>query len=258
MVALLAVIVFGGLKRIAGAAEQLIPLLSVGYLLGGMVVLWQYRQEVPGCLAEIFRQAFSWKGVTGGAGGSLMAAGIRYGVGRGVFSNEAGLGSSGMVYAAAENARPVEAGMWGIFELFLDTMVVCTVTALVVLTTGTAGSAPGAGMVAEGFAKVFGSAGEVFVTVSVVLFAFAAMLGWEFYGERGMITLTGEETKGYRWLFLAAAYVGGTARLEMVWDLSEIFNGLMALPNLYALFRLSGEVVEETRAYFLQKKETRR
>ena len=246
VVLVLIVVIFGGLKRIARVSEGLIPVLSVVYLLGGMVVIAVHGGNLPECLRRMGEEAFSLKSAAGGIGGSALAAALRYGVGRGVFSNEAGLGSSGMVYGAAEGAKPSEAGMWGIFELFLDTMVVCTVTALAILTAGTVEIGAGAGMVSAAFGSVFGRVGEVFVAVSVVLFAFASMLGWEYYGERGFCTLSGQEDgRGYRAIFLAVAFLGGVARLELVWNLSEIFNGLMALPNLYAIFRLRRVVLEE-------------
>ena len=163
-------------------------------------------------------------------------------------SNEAGLGSSGMVYAAADDAKPVEQGMWGIFEVFVDTIVVCTVTAFAILSSGALDAGKtGAALTVAAFETILGPVGSFFISISIVLFALASMLGWAYYGERGFCKLVGENNAIlYRIIFVACAVAGSAARLELVWNLSEIFNGLMALPNLYAIMVLSPIVVQET------------
>ncbi|MDD6174593.1 MAG: sodium:alanine symporter family protein [Firmicutes bacterium] len=252
LAAVLAMVIFGGLTRIASVTEKLIPALSVLYTLAALAVIVLHADRLPGVFAEIFKQAFSLSAAVGGAAGSGVRAAMRYGFSRGIFSNEAGLGSSGMVYAAAEDARPVEQGMWGIFEVFVDTVVVCTVTAAAILSSGvlTQGKT-GAALTAAAFETVLGPVGSWFVSVSIVLFALASMLGWAYYGERGFCRLAGEKGAPlYRAVFLCAAAAGSAAKLELVWNLSEIFNGLMALPNLYAILCLSPVVVQETERWF--------
>ncbi|MGI6261851.1 MAG: alanine/glycine:cation symporter family protein [Acutalibacteraceae bacterium] len=252
LAAVLAVIVFGGLTRIAAVTEKLIPALSILYTLAALAVIVLHAERLPRVFAEIFEQAFSVSAATGGAAGIGIRAAMRYGFSRGIFSNEAGLGSSGMVYAAAEDAKPVEQGMWGIFEVFVDTIVVCTVTAVAILSSGAlAQGKTGAALTVAAFETVLGSVGSLFISASVLLFALASMLGWAYYGERGFCRLAGEKGAPlYRVVFIAAAVAGSAAKLELVWNLSEIFNGLMALPNLYAILCLTPVVVEETKHWF--------
>ena len=256
----LALVVFGGLNRIAAVTEKLIPALSVLYTLGGIAVIVLHTDQVPRMLSEIFRQAFTVSAAVGGAAGTGIRAAMRYGFSRGIFSNEAGLGSSGMVYAAAEDAKPVEQGMWGIFEVFADTIVVCTVTAFAILSSGAAAQAKtGAALTVAAFETVLGQTGSLFISVSIVLFALASMLGWAYYGERGFCRFAGENGAVlYRFVFVAAAVAGCTAKLELVWNLSEIFNGLMALPNLYAILLLTPVVVEETNRWFAKRSRGRK
>lgn len=270
--ALLAMVVIGGLKRIAAVSEKLLPLITGLFLAGGAAVIITHGQNLLPALSDILRCAFCPRAAGGGAAGYTVAQAMRYGIARGVFSNEAGLGSSVMIHSSSEVKEPVEQGMWSILEIFVDTMVVCTVTALAILTSGVyspeaalsqlAGQAAEAGAAADGimagapitvaaFSTVFGAAGGAFVAGSVALFAFASLICWEYYGERGLEYLTGGPrlTPVYKGLFVAAAAVGSVADLGAVWAISDTFNGLMMLPNLLAIFLLSPKVFDAARRY---------
>lgn len=244
-------IIFGGIKRIAQVTEKLIPLLSLFYAIGGIAVVLFHLDRFLPSLGSILAGAFSGRSATGGAVGMGIALAMRHGVSNGIFSNEAGLGSSGMLYAEPEDAQPVAQGFWGIFEVFADTIVVCSITALAILCGGVPlDSKTGASLVIAAFETVFGSTGGIFVALSIALFAFASMMGWAYYGERSFVKIAGGNVNGYRLLFVVAAYIGCVLQLRMVWGLSEIFNGLMAVPNLIALVLLAPIVREETEKWF--------
>ncbi|MBQ9082290.1 MAG: sodium:alanine symporter family protein [Clostridia bacterium] len=233
-------VVCGGVRRIAQVAEAAIPALSLLYGIGGLTVIVCHMDRLGPALAEIVSGALTGQAAAGGAAGAGIAAAMRHGFSAGIFSNEAGLGSSGMVYAAAEDADPAEQGLWGMFEVFVDTMVVCTITALAILTSGAReGGQTGAELTIAAFETVFGAWGSAIVAVSIALFALASMLGWAYYGERSCRALSGGTGRGYRVLFIGAAALGCLMRLEAVWGLSEIFNGLMAVPNLITLVLLA-------------------
>lgn len=236
-------VICGGLGRIGRVAERVIPLLSILYGAGGLIVIGCHASQVGPALWSIVTGAFSGQAAVGGVAGATVAAAMRYGFSAGIFSNEAGLGSSGMIYAAADDADPTEQGLWSMFEVFVDTMVVCSITALAILTSGVCGQGlSGADLTIAAFETVFGPWGSGMVAVSVALFAWASMLGWACYGEQSWRTLTRSGGGVYRFLFIGAAALGCLLRLELVWGMSEIFNGLMAVPNLIALVLLAGEV----------------
>ncbi len=255
---ILGIVMSGGLKRVSSLAEMLVPLMAGLYLGGALYVLAYHKAALPKAFHDIFKYAFSPQaGVSGIAGYSISHA-MRSGISRGIFSNEAGLGSSVMVHAAADVKEPSEQGMWAIFEVFFDTLVMCTLTALVILSSGVYdplvyGSALGAPyfgdlatgvrLTAAAFSTVFGKLGEAFVSVSLVLFAFSTLLGWSFYGECGAEYLFGESSvKTYRMAFVLAAGLGCVTKLSLAWALSDTFNGLMALPNLAGILWLRNEV----------------
>ena len=256
----------GGLGRIARVSELLVPVMALLFLGSGAVVLAARAEHIPGALEQIFTCALTPGAGAGGAAGYTVTAAMRYGVARGVFTNEAGMGSSALVHASSGARRPGEQGMWGILEVFVATILVCTVTALVILTAGVydpaaalsaivsgelSGAAAGAPLTARSFAAVLGSAGEGIVAVCLLLFAFSSLLGWSYYGEAGLGWLLGGERwrKGYRALFLLTAAAGGAAELTAVWELVDLFTALMALPNLTALILLSPQALSELRAY---------
>lgn len=253
--AVLAVGVFavtvGGIKRIASAAEKIIPPMTAVFILASLAVIIKNYRAVPSALGSIFNGAFSLRAVAGGAAGYGIKKAVRYGVARGVFSNEAGLGSNAIIHAAADTDSPAEQGCWGILEVFLDTVLMCTLTAVTLLVSGVdIKGGDGASMCAEAFSTVFGRMGEAFVSVSILIFAFATLIGWSYYGRRGLEYLVGEKSrKAYNAVYAAAVFLGCISELELVWELSDLANALMAVPNLVSLCMLSDEAAREIKAY---------
>ena len=255
-------VILGGLKRVAAVTEAIVPLMALFYLFGALTVVCVHWTAVPAAFAAIFRGAFGLQAAGGGVLGYGMARAISWGFKRGAFSNEAGLGASVLVHCAANVEEPVQQGMWGMFEVFADTMVVCTLTALVVLTSGLVDLDTGAALtgvegpalVGQAFSTVFGAFGPQFIAVSVLLFAYSTTLGWSHYGTRAVVYLLGERAAaGYKLVFAAMVLVGAVMKLDLAWALSDTFNGLMMLPNLVGVVGLSGVVVRETQAYLKQK-----
>lgn len=243
-------VLLGGLKRAASFTEKLMPLLSGVYILACLTVIFAFLPRVPGAFKAIFIGAFSPRAAAGGVFGTVMT-GIR----RGVSSNEAGLGSSVMVHSCAEVECPAQQGMWGIFEVFVDTVVVCTLTALVILVSGVSGSESGAVLSARAFSSVFGSLGSPFVAVCVALFAFSTLVGWSCYGEKCFVYLFGESRVFvYRAAFVGFTVLGSVLRVDAVWDISDILNALMVFINVPAVFLLSPKVFSETAAFVRAKK----
>lgn len=253
-------VVFGGIKRISETAEKLVPFSAGLYMILCGIVIFSCYDRVPAVFELIIREAFNFKSVAGGAAGYGMAQAIRCGISRGVFSNEAGLGSLAVLHGSAdENATPEEQGMWAIFEVFFDTIVSCTLTALVILCTaqtdgagGVAfyadGQSDGSAMIAACFTRSFGIAGGWLTAVSMGLFAFATIIAWFYLGRQAAAYLTEHLRCSrsvllfYSFLYVNAVFFGCIARLELVWSLSDIFNGLMAAPNLIGIVLLSREV----------------
>lgn len=223
-----------------------------------MIVLVLQRQRLPQAFSLIFDSAFSLSSATGGIAGYGVAQAVRYGFARGIFTNEAGLGSAPIAHAAADAKHPAAQGMWGIFEVFVDTLVVCTLTALVILTSGVADHGfSGAGMTAAAFSAVLGPWGGKMVSFSLIFYAIAAMIGWSFYGEQSLIYLLHGKKHTlsiYRGLFLFSCFIGSIAKLDFVWSVADILNGLMAAPNLLALLCLSDIVFHTTKDYFSAQK----
>jgi len=247
---LIALVIFGGLAIIARVTEKIVPAMAGLFLLASVAVLVVNHRALPGALGLIFREAFRLPAAAGGAAGYGIAKAMRYGVARGVFSNEAGLGSSAVVHAAADVKEPAVQGLWGICEVFIDTLLMCTVTALVLLCSGAWRDHAGVAMVGAAFTGALGRWGEYFVAVSIALFAFATLTGWSFYGEQGARYLFGEKSvKAYRVLYLGAIVIGCVMRLETVWALADVLNGLMAIPNLIGVVVLSGQAIRELRKW---------
>ncbi len=262
LAAVSAVILLGGLKRVAAVAEKLVPAMALLYIVGALTVVGVHITAVPAALAAIVKGAFGLQAAGGGVVGYGLSRAITWGFKRGAFSNEAGLGSSVMVHAASNVKEPVQQGMWGIFEVFADTMVVCTLTALVVLTSGfvdpdtgrMAAGAAGSALVGQAFDAVFGTLGAKLIAVCVLLFAYSTTLGWSCYGCKAVEYLFGAEAgAGYRVLFVAVMPLGAVMRLDLAWALSDTFNGLMMLPNLIGVVALSGTVVRITQNYLARK-----
>ena len=255
--------VLGGLKRIGAVTERLVPAMTVFYILGSAAVLAANAQNILPAFALILKSAFSPKAAAGGVLGYSIMQATRFGFARGVFSNEAGLGSAPIAHASADTASPVKQGMFGMFEVFIDTLVLCTLTALVILCTGVftgAEGLTGAPLTIAAYETFFGSFGSVFISLSIVLFAFPTLLGWSLYGQRCFEYLSrGGNTIVYKFLFVIVIVLGATMDLSLAWELSDTLNGLMALPNLIALIALSGTVIKITRDYtqHLRKKKDR-
>lgn len=252
---LLAGVVTGGIKRVAALTEKLVPLMAGIYFLGALAVLTANWQEIPGALERIFTQAFQIRAGVGGAAGYTVRQAIRMGVARGIFSNEAGLGSSVMAHVQSDVESPQIQGMWGMLEVFIDTMVGCTVTALVILVSGVyqpelyldqigGGIEPvdGTTLTGQAFASVI-PWGAQFLAVATALFAFATIAGWSCFGEQTAAYLGKEKgAAAYRYLYILITLPGCILAPSLIWDLSDAFNGMMALPNLIALFFLARQV----------------
>ncbi len=242
-----ALVLLGGVKRIGKVSEKLVPFMALLYILLGLGVVVLSIERVPAVFASIFRGAFNPSAVTGGVVGSLFVS-VQKGVSRGIFSNEAGLGTGSIAHASADVKDPVEQGVFGIFEVFIDTIVICTLTALVVLCSGTPiayGQAAGAELTISGFTFVYGNWVSVFTAVAMCCFAFSTILGWGLYGARCVEFLGSEKLiKPFIILYSLVSVVGATMDLGLMWGIADTFNGLMAIPNLLALFLLSGTVAK--------------
>jgi len=257
LVALTAVVILGGIKSIARVTEWLVPFMAVFYLIGAAVVLGLHANELPHAFRLIFDGAFSGTAAVGGFAGSTIMVAMRYGVARGLFSNEAGLGSAPMVHSAADTDHPVRQGMYGIFEVFVDTLLICTATALVILVTDTWSSGTtGAALSAKAFETGLpGTFGDIVVTGGLTLFAFSTLLGWSYYGETGIVYLLGAKAAmPYRLAWLVFAYLGATGSLHLVWDIADTLNGLMAIPNLVGLLASIPLLLRLQREFFSRSK----
>ena len=253
-----ALVLLGGVKRIGQVTEKLVPGMAVIYIVCALVVVFANLSAVPGVFASIFKGAFNPAAVTGGAAGMSIKLAMTKGVGRGVFSNEAGLGSAPIAHAATSERNPVKQGLYGIFEVFMDTIVICTLTALVVLCSGAAAGSYGnedlAGVptAVAGFSSVFGDkVGSLILAVGLLLFATSTILGWALYGTRCAEFLFGSKIiRPYQIIFCLIVVAGAVADLTLVWDISDTLNGLMSIPNLIALLLLSPVVIKLTREHF--------
>ena len=250
---LIGLILLGGIKRIGQVAEKLVPFMAVIYIILAIgVVILNYR-NIPTVFASIFKGAFSPASVTGGAVGSFFMS-MKKGVSRGIFSNEAGLGTGSIAHACADTRKPVKQGFFGIFEVFVDTIVICTLTALVILCSGVQvgyGDAAGAELTILGFTSTYGSWVSIFTAIAMCCFAFSTIIGWGLYGTRCVEFLLGTRAnRPFMILYALVAIVGATMELGLMWNIAETFNGLMVIPNLIAVFLLSGVVVRLVKEYF--------
>jgi AGCS family alanine or glycine:cation symporter len=253
MAALAAAVILGGIRRIGEVTEILVPVMAVFYLGGGIVILLRFASEVPGAIALVLESAFTGSAATGGFAGATVMMALRYGVARGLFSNEAGLGSAPMVHAAAKTDHPVRQGLYGIFEVFVDTILVCTVTGLVIVSTGVwSDGTTGAALAGHAFSVGLpGTWGNIVVTTSLVLFAYSTLIGWSYYGETGIVYLFGANAAlPYRLLWLVFIYLGAIGQLHLVWDIADTLNGLMALPNLISVLASIPILLKLKREFF--------
>ena len=256
--AIVTLVLFGGIKRIGKVAERMVPVMAAVYILASLMVILSNVGSLGGIFAMIFKGAFSAEAALGGAFGITIMTTIQKGIGRGVFSNEAGLGSAPMAHAATSERNPVMQGLYGIFEVFMDTIVICTLTALTVLcgvergVTINWGEGAGTELVSAAFGTVFGTQlGAILVAVGITLFALSTILSWSLYGTRCFeFLLRGRGIKFYKCLFVTVVVIGATLKLDLVWNIADTLNGFMAIPNLIALLGLSGVVVRLTKEHF--------
>ena len=253
---LVAMILLGGVKRIGRVTERLIPFMALLYIVLAFGVIILNIDRVPGVFHSIIDGAFHPASVTGGIVGSFFLS-MKKGVARGIFSNEAGLGTGSIAHACADTGEPVKQGMFGIFEVFTDTILICTLTAMVILCSGIPvgyGADAGAELTISGFTTTYGNWVSIFTAIALCCFAFSTIIGWGLYGSRCMEYLSSEKwVKPFMVIYALVAIVGATMDLGMLWSIAETFNGLMAIPNLIALFLLSGTVVKLVKDYFARQ-----
>ncbi|MBQ6603639.1 MAG: alanine:cation symporter family protein [Eubacterium sp.] len=255
-------VILGGIKRIANVTEKLVPFMAVIYVAGALVILFMHVPQLGAIFGSIFKYAFTARAVAGGAIGTAIKMGFK----RGIFSNEAGLGSSVMVHSASNVKEPVKQGLWGIFEVFFDTIVICTLTAIVVLSSGVVDLSSGGmvaqyadmnknTLVAQAFTNSFGSFGGKFVAIAILLFAFSTILGWSYYGTKSWSYLFGEKTANiYKIIFIVIVFVSCIlVNVDLPWNISDTFNGMMMVPNLIGVIVLSPLVMKITGNYVRRK-----
>ena len=253
--ACVAMVLLGGVKRIGSVTEKLVPFMAAFYIVLALGVVIIHIGAVPRVFASIFAGAFNPGAFTGGVIGSMFVS-MRRGVSRGIFSNEAGLGTGSIAHATADTGHPVHQGLFGIFEVFTDTIVICTLTAMVILCSGVElvyGEAAGADLTIAGFTSTYGIWVSLFTAVALICFAFSTTIGWGLYGSRCVEFIFGTGTiRPFLVICAVISVVGATLNLGLLWDISDTFNGLMVIPNLIAVFLLSGTVFRLTKEYFLE------
>jgi AGCS family alanine or glycine:cation symporter len=267
---IVAVVIIGGIKSIARVTEMIVPFMAAFYIIFSLIILVIHAGELPTALVDVFKGAFNPESVLGGGAGVAVMTAVRMGFARGVFSNEAGLGSAPIAHAASSQKDPVKQGLWGIFEVFVDTILICTMTALVILTATDAdgsffwqgGEYAGAALTLKAFeVGLPGIIGSVGLTIGLLLFALSTMLGWSYYGEKAWEYLfrNNEAVRKvvvmiFRIVYVVAVPIGATGGLEFVWGVADTLNGCMAVPNLIGVLLLSGVVLAETKRYFTDLK----
>ncbi|MBH1961553.1 MAG: sodium:alanine symporter family protein [Rhodocyclales bacterium] len=256
LMVLTGLVILGGIKSIGRFSSLLVPIMILGYVGGGLWVLALNVSEIPHAFLLIFDHAFSGSAATGGFAGATLAAAMRYGIARGVFSNESGLGSAPIAAAAARTQDPVKQALVSMTQTFIDTLVVCTMTALVILTsTAWTQGVSASELTSVSFAQTLGQSGAVLVAIATALFAYSTLIGWNYYGEKAIEYIFGPKAiPSYRVLFVSLVVVGSLTSLEFVWNFSDLMNGLMAVPNLIALLILSPVIRRETERYFKEKR----
>jgi len=259
-------VIIGGVKRIATVNEKLVPVMAIFFLLASIVALIFQYDKIPQAFGLIFKEAFNFKSAVGGVAGYGILSAMRYGVGRGVFTNEAGLGSAPIAHSASSTEDPVKQGLWGVFEVFITTIIICTMSAIVILTsdmylipftTGGEFAANGAALSSAAFNEALPLIGGYGIAIATVFFSLSTILGWAYYGEVCASYLFKNHAKVavtvYRIIYVAFVFVGAIASIDVVWLVADCFNALMAVPNLIALIGLSGVVVAATKAHFANK-----
>ena len=261
---ILAIVIIGGIKRIGTVTSYLVPFMSIFYIIAGILIIILRIGDVPATLGLIVKEAFSFKAIEGGFMGVVIMNAMKQGFARGVFSNEAGLGSAPIAHAASSTQEPCEQGLWGVFEVFVDTIVICTITCLAVLMSGVMGVEGGLDSFAsKGAAAAYafntilpGEIGGIIIQISLLFFALSTIIGWSYYGERcwGVVTKDNKIVNIiFKVVFVGMCIVGATGSGTLMWDISDTLNGLMAIPNLVALLLLSKVTIDETKKYFAKK-----
>ncbi len=245
------IVILGGIKRIASVAGVIVPFMCTFYVAGAVIILVLHVSAIPHALALIVKHAFTPYAAGGGALGVAVSQAIRYGVARGVFSNESGLGSAPIAHAAAKTSEPVREGTVAMLGPFIDTIIICTMTALVILVTGANLSEfDGSALTAHAFEKGLFGYGQYLVGLGIVFFAYSTLIAWSYYGDRCAEYLFGEKAiPVYRWVYVGCITIGAVGGLQVIWTIADIFNALMAIPNLIGLILLSGMVARETKRY---------
>lgn len=254
---IVAIIIFGGIKSISKVAEKVVPFMAIIYILATLAVIFTNFDQILPAFGQIFTGAFTGTAAVGGFAGTVVKEAIQKGIARGVFSNESGLGSAPIAAAAAKTEEPVEQGLVSMTGTFIDTIIICTLTGLSIIVTEkwTVAGLEGAPLTQAAFSSLFGTPGALALTFCLVLFAFTTILGWSYYGERCFEFLFGtKHIKLYRVIFVIMVALGGFLKLELIWIIADIVNGLMALPNLIALLALSPVIIRETKNYFSRMK----
>ena len=254
---IVAIIIFGGIKSISKVAEKVVPFMAIIYILATLAVIFTNFDQILPAFGQIFIGAFTGTAAVGGFAGAVVKEAIQKGIARGVFSNESGLGSAPIAAAAAKTEEPVEQGLVSMTGTFIDTIIICTLTGLSIIVTEkwTVAGLEGAPLTQAAFSSLFGTPGALALTFCLVLFAFTTILGWSYYGERCFEFLFGtKHIKLYRVIFVIMVALGGFLKLELIWIIADIVNGLMALPNLIALLALSPVIIRETKNYFSRMK----
>ncbi|AXI64758.1 TPA: sodium:alanine symporter family protein [Streptococcus suis] len=250
-------VVFGGIEKISDVSTKIVPFMAILYILASITVLAVHWDQLLPTLALVFKSAFTPAAAVGGFAGATVQQAIQRGIARGVFSNESGLGSAPIAAAAAKSDNPVEQGLISMTGTFIDTLIICTLTGFTILVTDqwSVEGLAGAPLTQAAFSTVFGQPGVLALTISLVLFAYTTILGWSYYGERCIEFLFGTKAiLPYRLVFVAMVALGGFLKLDLIWTIADIVNGLMALPNLIVLLALSPVIIKETRQYFAKKK----
>ena len=254
---IVAIIIFGGIKSISKVAEKVVPFMAIIYILATLAVIFTNFDQILPAFGQIFTGAFTGTAAVGGFAGAVVKEAIQKGIARGVFSNESGLGSAPIAAAAAKTEEPVEQGLVSMTGTFIDTIIICTLTGLSIIVTEkwTVSGLEGAPLTQAAFSSLFGTPGALALTFCLVLFAFTTILGWSYFGERCFEFLFGtKHIKLYRVIFVIMVALGGFLKLELIWIIADIVNGLMALPNLIALLALSPVIIRETKNYFSRMK----
>ena len=257
LVGLCVAVLLGGVRRIGAVAGKIVPFMAIMYVFMCLLIIGMNIEKVPSVFWWVISDAFQPTAATGGFVGATVMMAIRQGMARGIFSNEAGLGTGSIAHACADTKKPVKQGFFGIFEVFVDTIIICTMTALVILCSGVPvnyGEAAGAELTISGFTAVYGNWVSIFTAVAMCCFAFSTIIGWGLYGTRCIEFLFGSRSNmPFMVLYSLTAIVGATMNLGLMWSIAETFNGLMVIPNLIAVFLLSGVVVKMTKEYFAKE-----